>query len=553
MDSIPTTAEGWCEQGGKLIMERRLEDAVDACRKSIDLNPKIPQTYYNLGIALRELGQMEEAIAAYQRALELDPKFPEAFNNLGNVLRMRGRLDEAEECLKQAIGIKPDFAEAYSNLGNVVREQGRLGDAIAPFRKAVAIKPDANAIWSNLLYVLHYHPDYDAEKIYQEHRVWAARVEKLAAGEIRAWDNDRAEDRRLKIGYVSADFRVHAAANFLLPLFKHHDPENVEIICYSGVRRADAVTDALRGVSHGWHEAWRMSDAELARQIRTDRIDLLVDLSVHMAGNRLAVFARKPAPVQITWLGYPSTTGLRAIDYRLTDRRLDEAENPTCYSEQSICLPGSFWCYQPLVEPLAVNELPALRNGFVTFGCFNNFAKVTGQVLETWREVLRAVPNSRMLIHSLEGRHRQSALDLFRLGGVDPGRIEFFGRLDPDKYFQMFHRVDLGLDPFPYPGHTTVLDGLWMGVPSIATTGATAVSRGAAAILSSLGQSDWIAQNRGEYVSKAVVAAANLAGLSQTRAELREQMKKSGLMDGRKFASEMEITFRELWKRWCRR
>jgi protein O-GlcNAc transferase len=541
------TAESLCELGGKLILQRRLEEAAAACRQSIELDPKIPQTHYNLGIALRELGQLDESEAAYRQAIALKADFPQAHNNLGNALRMLGRLDEAEESLRAAVALKPDYAEAHSNLGNVVREQGKLDEAIACFRKAIALRPDANAIWSNLLYLLHYHPDFTPERIYREHRAWAEPLEKSLEGEIRRHDNDRSKNRRLKIGYVSADFRVHAAANFLLPLFKHHDPKEVEVICYSGVRRPDAVTAALRQMSHGWRDAFALSDAELAHQIRADRIDLLVDLSVHMAGNRLPVFARRPAPIQITWLGYPSTTGLRSIDYRLTDSLLDPHDRPDCYSEKSIRMSGSFWCYQPLVDVPAVQELPALQNGYLSFGCLNNFAKVTPGVLECWRKILIAIPTSRMIIHSLEGRHRRTVLEFFRAGGVDPARIEFVGRLSPEKYFQLYHRIDLCLDPFPYPGHTTLLDGISMGVPAIAMTGSTAVSRGAAEILSTVGLADFVARHPPEYVAKAIAAAGDLTQLAKLRSTFRGKLASSRLMDGRQFASELEETYRRLW------
>jgi protein O-GlcNAc transferase len=544
------TAEALCEQGGKLIAQRRLEEALAACQKAVELKPDLAESHYNLAMALRELGSIEPAIAAYRQAIQIKPAFAEAHNNLGNLLRSQGRLDEAVDSLQQAIALKNEFAHAHSNLGNVLREKGRLDDAIACFRKAISLRPDANPIWSNLLYILHYHPDYDAKKIYEEHRAWAEPLEAAVAGEIRAHSNDRSQTRRLKIGYVSADFRYHAAANFLLPLLRHHDPKNVEIFCYSGVRRPDAITGQIRQMTHAWRDGFGMSDAELAEQIRADEIDILVDLSVHMAGNRLPVFARKPAPVQITWLGYPSTTGLKTIDYRLTDPLLDPPGGDEYYSEKSIRLPKSFWCYQPPAQTPEVNPLPALEKGSLTFGCLNNFAKTTPRVLQLWSEVLRAVPNSRMLIHTLHGDHRNSVLEVFSRAGVHPDRIEFIERLPPDKYFQLYHRLDFCLDPFPYPGHTTLLDGLWMGVPSITIPGSTAVSRGASCILSILGLSDWIARTPEEYVSKAVAMNHALRKLADLRNTLRRRLQQSPLMDGQGFAAAMEEALRRVWRRY---
>jgi predicted O-linked N-acetylglucosamine transferase (SPINDLY family) len=537
--------------GGRLILQGRLEEAIAACEKSVEMNPTLAESHYNLGIAWRRLGKIEPAMAGYRRAIRLRPEFADAHNNLGNALRSLGKLDEAVESLKLAVGLKSDFVEAHNNLGNALREQGNLDLAIACFRKAITLRPEANAIWSNLLYAMHFHRDYDAKRIYKEHRAWAGPLEASLAGEIREHSNDRSAGRRLKIGYVSADFRRHAAANFLLPLLRNHDAGNVEIFCYSGVPRGDAITAELKRMSPNWREAFALSDGELAERIRADGIDILVDLSVHMAGNRLPVFARRPAPVQITWLGYPSTTGLSTIDYRLSDGLLDPPGGEEFYSERTIRLPRSFWCYQPLARTPEVNGLPALENGLVTFGCLNNFAKVNAAVLQCWVECLRGAPNSRMLIHSLEGSHRQRVVETFERGGVSGERIEFVGRLEPAEYFRLYHRVDFCLDPFPYPGHTTLLDGLWMGVPAISMTGPTAVSRGGGAILTHLGLKDWIVGSSQEYVARAAEMCGDLAKLSNLRGNLRRKLQMSPLMDGRGFAGELEEVFRKVWRTWC--
>jgi predicted O-linked N-acetylglucosamine transferase (SPINDLY family) len=403
------------------------------------------------------------------------------------------------------------------------------------------------------LYALHFCSDYDAKALLAEHRKWGELHERPLANQRRSFDNDPDPDRRLKIGYVSADFCNHPVGRFLVPLFASHDHRQVEICCYSDqMKPVDSTTRQLKGAADRWQIIKGISDVELAELIRKDRIDILVDLAQHSADNRLMTFAHKPAPVQVTWLGYPGTTGLNAMDYRLTDLYLDPpGQGDENYTECSIRLPHCFWCYEPLETTSPVNALPAMQNGYVTFGCMNRFNKVTTASLELWRRILLAVPNSRLLIHSPIGDHLNAIRRRFVEGGIASRRVEFIERQPMPRYLWEYYRMDIGLDPFPHGGGTVTCDSMWMGMPVVTLSGRTAVGRGGVSLLSNVGLPELIAHSEEEYLSIAVELASDLPRLAALRAGLREKMKASPLMDGKRFAGDMEAAYRQMWRMWC--
>jgi predicted O-linked N-acetylglucosamine transferase (SPINDLY family) len=367
---------------------------------------------------------------------------------------------------------------------------------------------------------------------------------------------ERSADRRLRVGYVSPGFGAGATGLFLLPLLEAHDHQRHEIVCYSSVRTPDAITERCRAQADVWRSVTNVSDERLADIIRQDRIDILVDLTMHSADNRLLVFARKPAPVQVTYLAYAGTTGLDSMDYRLTDPYLDplaamKASDQPIYSEESIRLPETYWCYRPLIETPAVNALPALLTGHITFGCLNTFAKVTAPTLAAWTGLLRAMPEARLLLHIRPGKGRDRVRDLFAQGGISPERVTFAGWLPMAGYFQLYQHIDVALDPFPYGGGATTCDALWMGVPVVSLAGQTAVGRGGLSILSNLGLADLVARDVEQYVRIACELAGDLPRLSGLRATLRERMQNSPLMDAPRFARHVEAAYREMWRRWC--
>ncbi len=348
---------------------------------------------------------------------------------------------------------------------------------------------------------------------------------------------------------MAPDFRDHCQSFFTLPLLAHHDREQIEVVCYADVAAPDAVTGRIRQHADLWRDTVGLTDAALADQIRADRVDVLVDLTVHMARHRLLAFARRPAPVQVTWLGYPGTTGVAAIDYRLSDPHLDPPgdDRDALYAERTVRLPDTFWCYDPLTGGPPVGPLPAAANGFVTFGCLNNFCKVTGPTLALWAAVLARVPGSRLLLLAPPGSARRRAVDaLHAAAGIDAGRVEFVGRQSRSAYLDTYRRIDVGLDTVPYNGHTTSLDAYWMGVPVVTLVGQSAIARGGWSQLSNLGRRDWAAHDAGRFVEIAAALAGDLDALAAHRASLRPRLLASPLTDAVRFARGVESAYRQM-------
>ncbi|MGB7543625.1 MAG: tetratricopeptide repeat protein, partial [Burkholderiales bacterium] len=377
-------------------MQGKLDEAVACHQRVLTLMPDSPIAHSNLGNMLVEQGKRNEAIACYQKAIELKPDFPEAYSNLGSVLRDQGRLDEAIACYEEALELKPDFPEAHYNLGNVLKDVGRPEDAVRSYRQALALKPDAQT-HSALLFSLNYIPGLCPADIYAEHRDYARCLYPIVASQLH--DNIPDPGRRLRIGYVSGDFRMHPVAHFIEPVLAQHDHDRFEIFCYYNYIQTDAFTERLQNHADGWRDVFALNDEALAGLIRDDAIDILVDLSGHSGKNRLPVFGRKPAPVQATWLGYLNTTGLDAIDYRITDRYASpEGLFDAFHSERLLRLPGSQWCYQPPLNCPEVSAPPSAKTGGVTFAAFSNPAKIGRPVIELWSRLLARVPGSRLLI-----------------------------------------------------------------------------------------------------------------------------------------------------------
>ena len=371
----------------------RPDEALACYRRALELMPDYAEAHVNLGLAVKAEGKLDEAVACYRRALELEPSLADAHNNLGVALKDQGKLDEAVACWRRALELKPGFAKAHCNLGAVFKEQGKLDEAVACCRRALELKPDFAQAHSNLLYARVFSPDCDAQTLYEEHRRWNQQHAAPLAKFIEPHRNDRSPERRLKIGYVSPDFRRHPVGRFLLPLLESHNHGQFEIFCYASVRNPDTTTDHCRRHVDVWRDVLGLSDEQVAQTIRQDRIDILVDLTMHMADSRLLVFARKPAPVQVTYLAYCGTTGLSTMDYRLTDPYLDPPDrDERFYCEQSVRLPETYWCYRPVSSTPGVNSVPALDCGYTTFGCLNNFCKVTPLTLATWCRLLQTMP-----------------------------------------------------------------------------------------------------------------------------------------------------------------
>jgi protein O-GlcNAc transferase len=548
----PDYPEAHNNLGAALKDRGQVDEAMAAYRRALELKPGFPQAHNNLGVALRERGRLDEAIAAYRRALELRPGDPETRYNLGNALRERGHLDEAVAAYGHALELKPDLAEALNNLGNALRDRGELDEAIAAYRRAIQMKPDYVGAHSNLIFAFHFHPSHDASSIAREHERWNRQFSDPLRQYRQPHANSRNPERRLRVGYVSPDFRDHVVGRYALPLLERHDREGFDILCYSGVARPDWMTERLRALASGWRNTVGLPDARLAEMIREDGVDILVDLTMHAADNRLPVFARQPAPVQVTWLAYPGSTGLSSIGYRLTDAHMDPPGQESAWSvEEPVRLPDCWCCYEPVGDAPEINALPALSAKGVTFGSLNNFAKVHEGVLALWVRVLEAVKGSRLLMLCPKGRARERVRALFGARGIGVDRLDLVGLLPREEYLRLYQRIDIGLDPFPYNGMTTTCDALWMGVPVLTLPGQMPASKAGLSLLSSVGLGEWAATSEEDHVQMAVELAGNLRRLAELRATLRARMRASPLMDAPRFARNVEAAYRKMWQAWC--
>jgi protein O-GlcNAc transferase len=539
-------------------VKQRLAGARDDLRrKTAERRPGSPDassasTLVELGTSLAAQGRREDGMALVRRALDLDPRLTAGHCNLGYMLADGDQFDDAIASFRAALGLDPDLPEVHNNLGNIQMKSGLLDEALASYRTSLQLRPDDAVHRSNLVYNLHYHPSYDARAILEEARGWDVRHGQPLAPKVAAHDRDRTPDRRLRVGYVSPDFRHHCQSFFLFPLLAHHDHESFEIFCYSDVTQPDEFTQRLLGYADQWRSIVAMDSGTAAARIREDRIDILVDLTMHMERNRLRVFARKPAPIQISWLAYPGTTGMRAIDYRVTDPFLDPVgSDTTVYAETSLRLADTFWCYHPLTSEETVSPLPARSNGHIRFGCLNNFCKVNEAVIALWARVLRAVAGSKLVLLAPQGQARRRTLTKFEQQGISADRIELVGQQGRLAYLATYRGIDVCLDTFPYNGHTTSLDAFWMGVPVVTLAGRTVAGRAGLCQAMNLGLPELVARTPDEYVTIVAGLCRDLDRLGELRAGLRARMEASPLMDAPRFARNLEAAYRSVWKKWC--
>lgn len=540
----PALAEAYHQTGNLQKSLGQLTAALTALRTATRLAPERATLWLNLAVAVLDADARPEALAAVQRAVTLEPARPEAHNLLGHILASLGRTTEARAAYTEALRLRPAYAAAHDNLGRLAKAEGHLPEAVVHFRAALALQP-APGTHSNLLLALNSLPDFPPAELFAEHRRWHTAYAAPLAPATPPLPSPTLSSRRLRVGYLSPDFNHHAVAYFIEPVLATHDRTRFEIFCYANVRSPDRFTARLRTHAEHWRDLAHLDDNAAADLIRRDALDVLIDLAGHTAHHRLLVLARRPAPVQATWIGYPNTTGLAAIDYRLTDTVSDPVgQTESLHSEKLVRLPTTFSCYRPDDDAPPVNALPATAPGALTFGCFNNFAKLTPTVLALWAEILRALPASRLLLKSRGLGDPTVAAHLhatFATHGIAPDRLALDGReLSVADHLALYHGVDVALDPFPYNGTTTTCEALWMGVPVIALAGATHVARVGASLLTHTGLTEWIAATPADYVRLAVAAAHDLPRLAATRRDLRERLRTSPLCDAPAFTRGLE-------------
>jgi protein O-GlcNAc transferase len=549
----PDFAEAHFHLGATLHGQCRLDEAVATWRRALECRPEFPEALAAMGSALKELGQLKEGEESLRCALQYQPDFAEAHYNLANNLREQGRFSEAEESFRRALAIQPELPNALLNLGVTLSELGRYSEAEEACREALAIKPDYPLAHSNLLFWLTHNEKIDAQELFAEHCRFGERFEGPLRAQWMPHTNQRDPDRRLEVGFVSGDLHNHSVANFIEPVLEQlaNHPQ-LSLHAYSTSTVEDHVTQRLRGHVAHWNAVAGVNDADLAERIRADAIDILIDLSGHTAHHRLLTFARKPAPVQASWIGYPGTTGLQAMDYYLADRFfLPTGHFDDQFTEKIVHLPANS-VFLPFVGAPPVAPLPALRQGHLTFGSFNRPAKISHSVIALWSKLLTALPNSRMLLGAMPSDPEvKRVTDDFARNGVTRDRLSLHPRCDMNDYLELHQQVDICLDTFPYTGGTTTLHALWMGVPTLTLAGQTVPGRSGASILGHVGLAAFIARDATEFIACAVSWADDIASLAGLRSALRDRLRHSAMGQPHLVATGLERALRTMWQRWC--
>ena len=529
----------------------KLDEAVASYTKALGIKPDYAEAYNNSGKVLRDLGQLEAAAMSYAQSLEINPVFAETHNNLGVALKDTGQFDSAIARFRRALEINPDFAAAHSNLGYALHDLGQFDEALSSYAKALEIEPDDAGVYNNLLFTLNYHPDKSGEEIFAMYRGYDERFGLPHRGKQQSHANSRNPLRRLKIGYVSPDFRRHPCQHFLEPLLACHDKNEVEVYAYAELFLKDEVTLRYQGYVDHWVPTPGMNNDKLSERIRSDGIDILVDLAGHTDKNRLSVFARKPAPVSLSWLGFGYTTGLTAVDYFLTDRAGTPPGSENLFSETPWRLETPAYAYRPAEGMGEVSPLPALTRGYVTFGTLTRAVRINHRTIRVWSEILKQVAGSRLIIDSGNFKHtfmQDTLVKKFAAHGITRERLEIGCHSPP---WDILRSVDIGLDCFPHNSGTTLFETLYMGIPFITLAGRPSVGRLGSSILEGARHPEWIARSEDSYVETAAALAADLPKLAKLRDGLRHEMETGPLMDEAGFARKVEAAYREMFRKWA--
>ncbi len=549
----PDYAEAHSNRGIVLKELDRLEEAITSYQKALSLKPDFADAHYNLGNAYGGLDRHKDAVKCYQKALTLNPEYTSALYNMGRSLGKLGKLDEAVIYFEKALALNPDYVIALTGFGSILKEQGDLEQAIAHYEKALSLAPDHIPAHDNLLLTEQYRLGNDHKTLFEMHRQWDVRHAQKYRPEWPVHGHDKTPDRRLRIGFVSPDLGRHPVGYFILPLLQGLPKEQIETVCYSA-RLPDDLTDKIKSATDIWRDTLKVNDDDLVQMIQSDDIDILIDLSGHSAGNRLLVFAQKPAPIQVTWAGYVATTGMTAIDYMITDRYSTLKNEEPFYQEKILRMPDGWLCYAPPQYAADVGPLPYDRTGAISFASFSNPIKINSVLAQVWTRILNATPSSTLLIKykgintaTTEKRIR----NLFEAEGLKPDRLILEGAAPHGELLARYGDVDIALDPFPYSGGLTTYEALWMGVPVITVPGQTFASRHSQSHLSTIGLPELVATDYEDYVRRAVALANDTTRLRNLRAGLRNQMAMSPACDGDLFAEGFAQLLRGIWQDWC--
>ncbi|MBL8826688.1 MAG: tetratricopeptide repeat protein [Planctomycetaceae bacterium] len=584
----PRSSAAWSNLGAIRFQQRQFAAAVDACQRAIDLNPAHAEAWNNLGSGQLKLQRHDDAERSFRRALEYQPNFPGAITNLALLLGRRRQFDEAEalyrrvlhlqpndtgsmqglglinfnrgefsqarEWYDRALAIEPNSAETLNKIGTCVMAQGMPSEAIHSFNRALEVDPQYVVAHSNQLFCHLYVPDITLAKLAELHRNyfnWHARpwVERQPRH-----TNRPEPDRRLRVGFVSADLRHHPIGYLLQDTFAHLDPAQLELACYATRSVRDELSEQLRAKTVLWRDVETLDDDELADVIRRDQIDILIDLAGHTSGGRLLAFARKPAPVQATWMGYPSTTGISAIDYLFSDRCMTPEGYDQHFAERIYRMPDVISSYRLPTELPPLAPPPSIQNGYVTFGSFNNTSKINPSVIALWSRVLNAVPRSRMFLKFRalnEPAVQERLLGWFAEQGIDRSRLDFEGHSRLPEMLAAYGRVDVALDTLPYTGGTTTILALLMGVPVVTLPGETMAGRQSLSVLTQAGCTQLVATDADDFVKKATTLVADSRRLAELRPVVRRQMQQAPFCDSPRIAGQFTTALRQMWRDWA--
>ena len=568
-------------------MQGNVDEAGRCCYRVIALRPKHSEAHVNLGNVLYYQGQLDEAVLHYKTALRSKPKNAIGYNSLGNVLKEQGKIDDAIESYRRAIKLRPEYITAYANLaitfisqgklgmaerlmrkalkshpndvnllsvlGNILIKQGKTNSGLELYQNALRLSPTNSIVHSDLLMSMQYHPAYSAESLFEAAKAWGS-AHSTDVSSFPSLDIIEQSRKRLRLAYVSGDFCNHPVGYFIESVLSHHDKSQFEVFGYYNNTRHDDLTLRLQESCEHWRNIVGESDNAVTEKIREDKIDILVDLSGHTGNNRLLTFAQKPAPVQVTWMGYCATTGLSAMDYIMGDRFLIPGEEERYYVEQVHRLPNAYLCFSPPGRSIECGPLPALNKGKITFGCFNNTAKLTDRVIACWSTLMHALPQAQLYLKYKsfgDDGVRQRYQRLFTKHDVDSSRIRFAGSSPREEHLAAYQEVDIALDPFPYNGGTTTMESLWMGVPVVTLRGDRYVSHVGETILKNLGLPEYVTDCEEAYITQAIALASDIPSLAELRGGLRDRLLNSVLCDGQGFARDLEAAYRQMWEAWC--
>jgi protein O-GlcNAc transferase len=537
------------ELGLALHMSKRFPEALDQYGQALAAGYNTAALQCNRGVIFKELRRGGDSIMAVHTAVKMDPSNLSYLNNLGAAALEIGLNSEALDCFEEAVRQNPKIATAQNNIGNLLKDRARGMDALPHYRKSMELDPSSSDTQSNYLLCHMYLSEMDPKTVFEEHRKWGLEKTKKTPPAFKF--KPRSPGSKLRVGFLSGDLCHHPVAHFIEPLFREYNKERFEFVAYGDQRKSDEFSERFAKQVHLWRETCSLSDEALAKKIHEDRVDILFELSGHTAYNRMGVLARKPAPLQASYLGYPGTTGLPTMDFRITDELVDPVGmTEKFHTERLIRLSRCAWCYEPDAVAPDVAPIPVLKNGHITFGCFNNMAKLNPALFDMWAEILIKVPDSHLRLKArtlTDDRVKNELKDYFTAKGIAAERLDFFGHTRKiHEHLNHYHEVDIALDSFPYHGTTTTCEAMWMGCPVVTRAGGAHVSRVGVSLLSAVGLEEFIGQNREDYIGKAAALAGDIDRLVELRAGMRDRLKSSPLMKAPDFAREFEVALLQM-------